>query len=95
MENAKRRTRNVKRGTANEKYDSQMSTNGKHDAQMSANVNGKPRVYFWGDGSLIFADPSVRKNVLCVSSLSLWERSHKRYGDRRELSERGEGVVTN
>ena len=28
-------------------------------------------------------------------SLSLWERSHKRYGDRRELSERGEGVVTN
>ena len=29
-----------------------------------------------------------------MSSLSLWERSHKRYGDRRELSETGEGVVT-
>ena len=30
-----------------------------------------------------------------MSCVSLWERSHKRYGDRRELSERGEGVVTN
>ena len=43
---------------------------------------------------LIFADFRSTETLSCpVCVVSV--RSHKRYGDRRELSERGEGVVTN